>query len=169
MTKCCKQQLADSQRLQLASSIISIRLLARVSMSLIGLHFTLQLNVIFKRMSSHPHSVIIPGIEFITNFKNKIGANLRRRRVWTTCLKDEALTSANTGEHPSVGLSVPFCKKPQEWRIRERSVWNIARIETGHLFLNNRPLSDAVGKYKIIEIISNYEKTEVVAVHVVKS
>lgn len=43
-----------------------------------GLHFTLQLNIVFKLKHLHFHSVNIPGVEFITNLKIKIDANLRR-------------------------------------------------------------------------------------------
>lgn len=128
-----------------------------------GLHFTLQLNIILKFESSNFYSVIFTGIEFIYNFKNNIVANLRRRRVWTTCLKDEVLTCGSTG-HPSLCFFVPFCKKNktrQKWRMGEMSVRNIARIETGHLSLNNQPLGGAVGKYKLKAIRNNDKKTEV--------
>lgn len=125
-----------------------------------GLHFTLQLNVIFKFKSLLVQSLVIRGIECLTHFKIKISANLRGRQVWTTCLQDEVLTCGNT-RHPSVGLFVPFCEEPQEWRTREITTRNIARTEAGSMFLNNEPLSDAVSKYIIKAIIDRVE-TEVI-------
>lgn len=125
-----------------------------------GLHFTLQLNVIFTFKSLLVQSLVIPGIECVTQFKNKISANLRGSRVWTTCLQDEVLACGNTG-HPSVGRFVPFCEEPQEWRTREITTRIIARTAIGSMCLNNQPLGGAISKYIIKAIIDRVE-TEVI-------